>query len=90
MEAHRISCRKHRPHGGCREQAEDSDELDHETGYDEELTVAEERIGYFVQDLDNDVAEHAAEIVQAEHEAYFVKKGASQKGSHGLDPVSSR
>ena len=57
-----------------------------------ELTIAEEHVGYFVEDgldlEDNDTAEHAAELVQAEQEAYMARKGAAGKG--GFRPPPAR
>eukprot|EP00435_Cladocopium_sp_Y103_P075102 s182_g54.t1 len=59
----------------------------------DDVDPIEEHIGFMVDDgvdLDDpDCAEAAAEVLQAEQEAYFVKKGAAQKGKGFRGPPSA-
>ena len=58
----------------------------------DEIDPIEEHIGFMVDDGvdfdDPESAEAAAEVLQAEQEAYFVKKGAAQKGKGFRVPPS--
>ena len=65
-----------------------------ETYAHDEIDPAEEHIGYMVDDgvdLDDpECAEAAAELLQIEQEAFFVKKGAAQKGKGFRGPAAPR
>ena len=56
------------------------------------MDVFDEYIGYFVEDgvdlEDPDLAEYAADVMQAEQEAYFARKGAASKGKGFRQPPS--
>ena len=56
---------------------------------DYDMDALEEHIGYLVEDgidlEDPEVAEYAADILQAQQESFFARKGASAKGT-GIPP----
>ena len=76
------------------EDAHDETYEPEETYAPDEMDPMEEHIGYMVDDgvdLDDpECAEAAAELLQLEQEAFFVKKGAAQKGKGFRGPQAPR
>ena len=74
---------------------EDNGYNDGDTDYPpEEMDIMEQQIGYYVEegvDLeDPDEAEYTADILQAEAEAFYAKKGAASSKGGGFRPPSQR
>ena len=66
-------------------ETETNDYLDEQNEEEYYMDAQEEHIGYFVDDginlEDPEISEYAADVLQAEQEYYFARKGAAAKGS---------